>query len=318
MFLLAAMPLNTHGQEHAFIPDFWQSPHFQNNPLVGKIYSSKGKLTSTDQLSKVLHSKLFFLFGEIHNNPDHHVIQSKLVTQVANLKSANPDIVFEMVPERLQYVMDKASFSGDPKLEKLGRLLEWEKRGWYDWGNYRPIFTAALRNNLSLKAGNLDRTQTRKISRKGLKSLSTMQLKQLSLGNPLPKQMADSLRNELKLSHCGLLPERALAPMSIVQRARDGAMARALLRAKTRGGILIAGNGHVRKDRGVPRLMQQDNLVVIGLIEVEKSKFSYTDYPLENDQNQALYDYVIYTPKFDISDQCATMRKQFKKLKQKP
>jgi uncharacterized iron-regulated protein len=67
------------------------------------------------------------------------------------------------------------------------------------------------------------------------------------------------------------------------------------------GGVLIAGNGHVRKDRGVPWYLAQlrpaARIVSIGLIEVEDD--------LDDAGDDLPYDYVWFTPRVDDADPCA-------------
>ncbi|HJW12354.1 MAG TPA: ChaN family lipoprotein, partial [Albitalea sp.] len=53
--------------------------------------------------------------------------------------------------------------------------------------------------------------------------------------------------------HCGRLPATLLPGMVRAQFARDALMAQTLLRDASRGAVLLAGNGHVRRDIGVPR-----------------------------------------------------------------
>ena len=62
-----------------------------------------------------------------------------------------------------------------------------------------------------------------------------------------------SLAQELRDAHCGEVSEPVVEGMFRVQRARDAMMADRLATVAGRaGGVLIAGNGHVRNDRGVP------------------------------------------------------------------
>ena len=60
--------------------------------------------------------------------------------------------------------------------------------------------------------------------------------------------------------HCGM-PADTLGPviqqMAIGQRMRDSAFADALTRGGAAGGVLIAGSGHTRTDRGVPWVLRQ-------------------------------------------------------------
>jgi hypothetical protein len=81
--------------------------------------------------------------------------------------------------------------------------------------------------------------------------------------------------------HCGVLPPRLHAPMVLAQRARDVAMALAMQAAHRDSGpahsgpartVLIAGNGHVRRDVGVPHVLASlgvpaARVVAVGYLE---------------------------------------------------
>ena len=59
-------------------------------------------------------------------------------------------------------------------------------------------------------------------------------------------------------AHCNALPETLLAGMVEAQRLRDADLAAAALAAHARNGgpvVVIAGNGHVRGDWGVPAML---------------------------------------------------------------
>jgi uncharacterized iron-regulated protein len=104
------------------------------------------------------------------------------------------------------------------------------------------------------------------------------------------------MQDELRAAQCGEAPAHELIGMVRVERARDAMMAdRLAATAGTGGGVLIAGNGHVRKDRGVPwylaRLRPGARSVSIGLLEVQ-----------DDAREPALglpYDYVWYTARVD-------------------
>ena len=58
---------------------------------------------------------------------------------------------------------------------------------------------------------------------------------------------------EIVDSHCGKVDRQSAARMADAQAARDQEMARLVARYADRGVMLLAGNGHVRKDIGVVR-----------------------------------------------------------------
>ena len=70
------------------------------------------------------------------------------------------------------------------------------------------------------------------------------------------KADAAAMNAAIQDGHCGLLPEAIVPALARAQVARDRTMARALVDASRRTGlpvVLLAGNGHVRADIGVPR-----------------------------------------------------------------
>ncbi len=325
------------------IPEEWVSKHFTDHPLVGKMFNAKGKQVPQKVFPLLAQRSRFILLGENHDNPDHHLIQAAIVDAIG--KSARqPSVVFEMIPRRLEKELHQIDLSSDPALDNLAKRLEWEKRGWYTWDIYRPIALAAVKNDFKIAAGNLSRDLMRAISKQGLKALDGGQVEDYGLAVAFPENSKNSLLVELETAHCGLMPKQALSPMINVQRATDGALADALKsNGNDDGAILIAGNGHVRKDRGVPHVLSQllpgtrvvtinggvspqtgkpvavevripnAHNLVLGLLEVDPERKNWADYEIVNSDGIPLYDYVILTPKFDVTDHCDAMRKRFGK-----
>jgi uncharacterized iron-regulated protein len=131
----------------------------------------------------------------------------------------------------------------------------------------------------------------------------------LNLALPYPAEMEAALLEELEVSHCGQLPQAALAPMARVQRLWDAWMADALLRGAEAndGAVLIAGAGHVREDRAVPRELRLSargggEILTLALVEVRAGQ---TDAKAYDAFDPALFDYVWFTPGVDEKDPCA-------------
>jgi uncharacterized iron-regulated protein len=84
--------------------------------------------------------------------------------------------------------------------------------------------------------------------------------------------------------------------MASAQVARDQFMAGRVEANAGRGVVLLAGNGHVRKDRGVPRWLSDESRarsVAIGLLE-------------EGDDSHSAFDHALTTPSQPREDPCAT------------
>src|SRR5688572_6132163 len=143
---------------------------------------------------------------------------------------------------------------------------------------------AVVAAGLPIYPGEIPRVRVRSVARTGLLQIAPEERARLGLDRPLPAPMAGALRRELEESHCGALPPQALGGMAAAQRYRDAHMADVLLGAAQRHGsaILIAGNGHVRADRGVPWHIRQRApgapVTAILLVEVEDGKTEPADY----------------------------------------
>ncbi|MEM9732328.1 MAG: ChaN family lipoprotein [Pseudomonadota bacterium] len=318
----------------------WQSKVNGDNPLVGRIYNAKGVEVPLVSLLRRAALTRYVLIGEQHDNPDHHVIQGQLLEQLAKIRPNMP-VVLEMVPERLGEQLNLFDLNSDQQLDAYAKRLEWEERGWYTFDIYRPMVMAAIKNSLPLFPGNLDRTMTRALSKQGADALPAARRTAYGLDQDLDAAQTERWNTVLANSHCGMMPASAIPAMLTVQRARDGYMASQLIETgKRAGSALIAGNGHVRRDRGVPFVLSQlkpgieeravaktadgrdiimrvpvAHSMAIGIIEVGDGK-TWADYDLgAQDGAEPVYDYTIFTPVFDDTDQCEAMRAAMEKMK---
>lgn len=331
------------------VPPEWASQLQVDHPLAGKLFKGNGRPAHPSVLIRQAQLTRYVLIGEIHDNPDHHLIQANLIeAMVSTNHRRRPSVVYEMVPRSLSREIAKFDLTRDPNLNDFAKAIKWEERGWYSWDIYRPVALAAAKNNLPMVAGNLDNGLTRNISKSGWDALTPEQIEDFALNAKLSDKTEDEFLDDLDVSHCSLMPRSALPAMLKVQRARDGSMADAMIKSGLKfGSILIAGNGHVRKDRGVPfaletllpgaktlklgdlfgaddtqagnaavqvRIPNAHNLA-IGLIEVQPDKVSFADYELVSQSGVQMYDYVMFTPEFDDTDHCASLRERFKTTK---
>ena len=96
-----------------------------------------------------------------------------------------------------------------------------------------------------------------------------------------------ALAKDITDSHCGYANDQMVTMMSAAQRFKDHWMVKEL---REQGGdrplVLIAGNGHVRKDYGVPNHLDVESASV-GFVEVWKDK----DHP----QHCKSFDYTWFT-----------------------
>jgi uncharacterized iron-regulated protein len=299
------------------MPATWLSEHFRDNPLVGSQWSGDGRRLDAAALTAALGEADYVLAGEIHSNPDHHILQARILEAMV-AEGKRPAVVFEMISADEIPALDAFLARPGATAEGFGAAVKWTERGWPDFAIYRPIVDVALAHRLPLHAGDLGRETVRRIGREGVEALPARDAGRLGLDRPMPEGAEATLTAELKDSHCGLLPDKAIAPMLTVQRARDGALADALAEASGRGhAVLIAGAGHVRNDYAVPALLRSREpgarIVSIGMMEVSDGKTTPADYGLSA-ATPAPYDIVLFTPRADIADPCAGMAEAMKTM----
>lgn len=198
-----------------------------------------------DELLAQISAARFVLLGEQHDNPRHHARRAELLRRLAGSAAV-------VVAEHLTRTRRVAA---DGDLLAALQAAGFEPRGW-QWPLHEALFAAARAAGLPILGGNLPATEARRIAREGEAALSA-DLAGLLATAPLPGEAQARLDADLLAGHCGQLPAARLPAMRLAQRARDAAMALALRDSGGGPAILLAGNGHVRSDYGVPRLLAQ-------------------------------------------------------------
>lgn len=189
------------------------------------------------------------ILGEIHDNPAHHVVQADRVAEF------DPKaLVFEMLtaeqadritPDLLQ---DAAA---------LEAALGWSESGWPDFSMYYPIFVAS---DAQIFGAAVPREAARQSMSSGLAAAFGEDADRFGLTRPLPAAEQAAREKLQSAAHCDALPPDMLAPMVDIQRLRDATLAREVTRALADTGgpvAVITGNGHARKDWGVPAILAQ-------------------------------------------------------------
>ncbi len=274
----------------------------QNHPLVGSLWETEsGRRIDEAELIAAARAAHWVLLGERHDNPEHHLLQARMVTAVAE-PGRRPALVWEMAGPDQAEALAKARLE---TVDALGAALDWEARGWNTWSIYQPIAEAALTHGLEMYPGNPSSETTRAVSRG--EDLSPALEERLDWARGYDKEQLAALTDLLAASHCGALPESAFPAMADVQRLRDAWMASSLRAAdKGAGAILIAGTEHVRKDRGVPWRLEETvfSLAFVEVSEEENLAEGYYAF------DPRLFDFVWFTAKVEEQDFCAQFRKK--------
>lgn len=264
----------------------------------------------------------FLLIGEVHDNAAQHRLRLHWLEALATRHRFA--IAFEQFDAVRQEALDRAraadataAGSGEPLAQRAHRIAEaagFDFRGWH-WDYYRPVVELALQRDLPLVAANLSRAQTVAVARGSAPA------------EPQPQGWGaveeQALEASIRDGHCAMLPESAIAPMAAAQRSRDAQLARAIVDAHRRVGlpvVLLAGNGHQRRDIGVPRYLSKlapgERVFSIGLLEAEEPGGAEgaggVDDAVSGDaaaqRFASRYDFVTVTPAAAREDPCEALR----------
>lgn len=171
--------------------------------------------------------------------------------------------------------------------------------GGWDWRFYRPFVELALTYDVPLVAANLSNADTTKIVRSGLDAVfDSAAVAALGLGREVSADWQQAQEHEIDVGHCGALPSQLWPRMARAQFARDAVMAQALRGQAERGVVLLAGNGHARRDIGVVRWLggtiEPRRVVAIGFMEDGDAA-----------DRAAAFDAVVRAPVAERTDPCA-------------
>ncbi|MEX2284875.1 MAG: ChaN family lipoprotein [Gemmatimonadota bacterium] len=266
---------------------------------------STGARINANQLRQRLSETDLVLLGEVHDNGIQHGIRGQLLTALA---ARRPAIVFEQFAEAEGPIPPPAA---DAPMERWLDERGFDRTSW-KWPLHRPVVQAALEHGRSLWGTGLSREALRSVVREG-ESAAPAHLRTILARAPLDTVARAKFNHELFVGHCGQLPTEMMPGMRAAQVARDASMARALASASTSGpAVLIAGNGHVRRDIAVPRLLRvtapDKSVLAVGFLE--RTETGAEPEPAE----RAQFDLVVITPRVAREDPCAEFRRQSARL----
>jgi uncharacterized iron-regulated protein len=218
------------------------------------------------------------LLGEVHDNVQGHKLRAELLRQRVEA-GWRPVIVMEQFDRENQDVLDKAQ-KGCVDAQCVIQVAGGAR---WDWQLYYPVIQLALTYHLPLVAGNLSRADASRVVRDGVKSTFDPQgIRDYQLDAPIPAAIRNAQQQEIIVGHCNMLPEMMIGGMVDAQVVRDIWMARIVREQQPKDVVLIAGNGHVRKDIGVGywlnRVTPALKVRSIGFIESRENDGRYDSF----------------------------------------
>jgi uncharacterized iron-regulated protein len=271
--------------------------------LDGRIWDARaGQFIDESALALQLRQARFRLLGEMHDHPAHHRLRARLIAQL----ETPVDIFFEQFDLERDAALREAQLAGADAdgLARAGALdAAWK------WPLHRPLLEIAIARRDPVRAANLSRATARRIASGSGLTAADAAIANALAGSAWNAQREAALRAEIFEAHCQALPQSAAQGMALAQRARDATLAAALAGAAG-SAVLIAGNGHARRDLAVPLYLPRDASVLsVGFLETRSGDTDPRDYA-RGASGEAAYDYVWFTPRQPRPDPCESLRKR--------
>ena len=208
------------------------------------------------------------LLGEVHDNPTLHRLRAEALHRAVEA-GWRPVLVMEQFDTDRQDDIER-SRREHPRDVRALIAAAGAARGW-DWAFYEPLVALALAHDLPLIAGNLSRTAAARVMREGPAAV-------LGEARARGARPARSGRPGAARGPAARDRPRPLRRLAARAAAEDGARAvrarrgdgRHAARARRGGAVLLAGDGHVRRDLGVPRWLggvAPERLLSVGFVE---------------------------------------------------
>jgi len=228
------------------------------------------------------------LLGEVHDNAAQHALRLAEFRTLLD-SGARPALLMEQFDRDRQPDIDRVRAATPAPTAAALVAAAGGGPGW-DWAFYTPFVQLALDRGLPIVAVNVSRAESRQVMSQGLADTG--------FSADVPDAVWTAHTADIEDSHCGMIDAATARRMAGAQVARDQFMARSIEAWADRGVVLLAGNGHVRRDVGVPRWLADRTRArsrSIGYLED-------TDVP-----PPGAYDRVVVTPPQAREDPCAAM-----------
>ena len=217
------------------------------------------------------------MLGEVHDNAEQHRLRLELLRRVFT-SGWRPAIAMEQFDREHQADIDRARREKPTDAQHLidaAAPSSSRSAGGWNWDLYRPFVALALEYDVPLIAANLSSSDAAKVVHGGYAAVfDATTLAALGLDRRIAPDWEAAQEREIDAGHCYSLPEAVVSSMTRAQFARDAVMAAALRDYAARGVVLLAGNGHVRRDIGVPRWLSsalQAQVFTVGYLEGRES-----------------------------------------------
>ncbi len=257
LFLILGLLLSGCAGPHKPMPAIARIPEIKKPFFAGQILDLNAKCTiSYPELVKRLSSSDIVFLGEIHDNPDHHLIQIQILQSLSE-KWGKLTLAVEFLPSTKQLCLNRY-MKGTTSEEQFLKEVNWARTWGFDYHFYRPLLDYQRMSGGPVVAINAPYELVKKVSRVGLRSLNPEERASL----PQHIDLTDKAHRAFLRKIYGYHAHSSLTNFEYFYEAQcvwDETMAENVAKwFKKKGGkiLVICGNGHILRGFGIPKRLR--------------------------------------------------------------
>jgi uncharacterized iron-regulated protein len=225
----------------------------------GRIIDLKtGKVIDFPDLIDQLKTVDVIFVGEVHNNPEHHLIQVQLLQALMASSTPPPTVAMEFFDTTRQPLLDRF-MNGELHETAFLEQVDWKNSWRFPYHLYRPLLWTSKDKGNALLGINAPSPVVKKVARSGLSSLTAEERQQVArhmdLDDPAHREYLESIfqqhRDKKSLKH-GM---QNFEHFYQAQCVWDETMAETIADyIEGHGGrmVVFTGNGHIANKFGIP------------------------------------------------------------------
>ncbi len=225
----------------------------------GRIIDLKtGKAIDFPHLIDQLKTVDVIFVGEVHNNPEHHLIQVQLLQALAAGSASPPAVGMEFFDTTRQPALDRF-MDGDLDETAFLEQVDWKKSWRFPYRLYRPILWTSKDKGTALLGINAPSPVVKKVARSGLKSLTAEERQQVArhmdLDDQAHREYLESIFEQHQTNKNLKHGMQNFEHFYQAQCVWDETMAETIADyMKAHGGrmVVFTGNGHIVNKFGIP------------------------------------------------------------------
>lgn len=220
---------------------------------IGRIvHVDKENTVSFSELIENLVSSDMIFIGEVHDNPEHHLIEVQIL-QALLARRFSRTVAMEFFAKPRQAAVDRY-LSGKSAEPEFLKDVDWKHQWSFDYSFYRPIILEIKENRGRILAINAPNDLVRKVAGSGLKSLSPDERAQLAENIDLSSKRHREYLAEIFKCHTHNQVKN-FDNFYAAQCVWEDTMAENIAKYRKKTGnklIVLTGNGHIINKFGIP------------------------------------------------------------------